>query len=212
MRSQIARIQHELGVTTIYVTHDQVEAMTMADRVAVVDHGVLQQVDSPERLYAEPANLFVAAFMGSPSMNLLEGQVEAREAELGCRIGDYVLPLSQAVIAGHPALTKAVGHKVTVGVRPEGIDVTAPDGSGLPGTVVVAEALGFEVLAHITVDATAVTQSHVLEEETEALSKGTTLVARLAGDARLKVGDRVRMTLDPAKLHFFDLADGRSFR
>src|ERR671918_2780930 len=121
MRAEISRIQHELGATTIYVTHDQVEAMTMGDRVAVLRKGRLQQLDEPQRLYDAPVNLFVASFIGSPAMNLVEARVERRDDDLVCRLGEQALVLPTEVVAARPALARYEGRKIALGIRPENV-------------------------------------------------------------------------------------------
>jgi multiple sugar transport system ATP-binding protein len=215
MRTEIARIQRELGVTTVYVTHDQVEAMTMADRVAVMRRGVLQQLDAPQRVYDSPANLFVATFIGSPAMNVVEGSLEQSDGGAVCRIGVYAMPLPDAFLAPRPALARAIGRTVAVGVRPEAIVTADGDATGIAGTVVVAEALGSEVLAHVEIDATPVLRDEVREGLSDQLAAigereqgQTTVVARLPADTRLRRGDSVALSFEPEKVHFFGLDDG----
>src|ERR671933_968944 len=146
MRAEIARIQQTLKVTTLYVTHDQVEAMTMGHRVAVMRGGVLQQVDEPERIYDAPTNLFVASFVGSPAMNLLEADVERSGDAIACRLGDTAVPAP-------PSLAAYVGRRVAVGVRPEHVHPAFghSDGVRLGGLVLLVEPLGSEVLVHVEV-------------------------------------------------------------
>jgi multiple sugar transport system ATP-binding protein len=221
MRTEIARIQRELGVTAVYVTHDQVEAMTMADRVAVMRRGVLQQLDAPQRVYAEPVNLFVATFIGSPAMNVVEGTLERRDGALECRIGSYALPLDDAVLSNRGALARAIGKTVAVGIRPEALAIAGDDAPGIRGCVVVAEALGSEVLAHFQVDATPVLREEVLEGLADAspdpaadryeLEQTTTVVARLPAETAVQRGDHLTLTVNPHRVHFFDLEDGRAF-
>ena len=221
MRTEIARIQRELGVTTMYVTHDQVEAMTMADRVAVMRHGVLQQFDTPQRIYAEPTNLFVATFIGSPAMNVVEGRLDQQEGGAECRIGSYALTLSQRDLHRHPGLGQIAGETLAVGLRPEALALAAPGAPGLRGTVVVAEALGSEVLAHVEIDARPVVRDEVLEslaedsiDEDAGIERhetgGTIVVARLPGDTILHRGDQLTLAVDARKAHFFALTDGRT--
>jgi multiple sugar transport system ATP-binding protein len=217
MRTEIARIQRELGVTTVYVTHDQVEAMTMADRVAVMRRGVLQQLDEPQRVYAAPANLFVATFIGSPAMNVVEGSLEQSDGGPVCRIGAYAMPLPDAFLARRPTLASAIGRTVAVGVRPEAIVTAEGEATGIAGTVVVAEALGSEVLAHVAIDATPVLRDEVREGLSDQLAAigqreqgQTTIVARLPADTSLRRGDSVTLSLEPEKVHFFNLSDGRA--
>jgi multiple sugar transport system ATP-binding protein len=224
MRTEIARIQHDLGVTTVYVTHDQVEAMTMADRVAVMRRGLLQQVDAPQRVYERPANLFVASFIGSPAMNLLEGRLERDGDGLACVLGSQRLSLPDAVARARPALASRVGQSVAVGIRPEALALGGPDGATLRGSVVVAEALGAEVLAHLQVDAPPVVRDEVLEgladvDEAEVVAdlghgdgRGATVIARLPAATRLAVGDPLSLGVETAALHFFDLDDGAAIR
>src|SRR6266516_4878216 len=150
MRAEIARIQRQLAVTTVYVTHDQVEAMTMGDRVAVMRRGLLQQFDAPQRLYERPANLFVASFIGSPAMNVLEGSLEREGDALMCRIGTAALTLPSEVLNTRPALARHVGRPIAVGIRPEALDEPGRrdggDGGRLRGRVQAVEALGPEQL------------------------------------------------------------------
>jgi len=219
MRTEIARIQRELGVTAVYVTHDQVEAMTMADRVAVMRRGVLQQLDAPQRVYAEPVNLFVATFIGSPAMNVVEGTLERRDGTVECRIGSYALPLDDVVLSSRGALARAIGKTVAVGIRPEALTVAGDEAPGMRGIVVVAEALGSEVLAHIQVDVTPVLREEVLEGLADASldpadlhePETATLVARLPAETAVQRGDVLTLTVNPHRAHFFDLEDGRAF-
>jgi multiple sugar transport system ATP-binding protein len=224
MRAEISRIQRELGSTTIYVTHDQVEAMTMGDRVAVMRKGRLQQLDAPQRLYDQPVNLFVASFIGSPEMNLVEAHVERLDDGLACRVGDQVLPLAASAGAKRPGLERYVGATIAVGARPEHLHdpefSPAPSGSTLRGTVQLTEALGSELLVHVEVDAERVHTSEVLEVagdvdealldeiRDEATRRRTPFVARFDARSAVKPGDVVEMPIDTDRLHFFDLASG----
>src|SRR5581483_5984595 len=165
MRAEIASLQKELNATTIYVTHDQVEAMTMGDRVAVMRGGLLQQLDAPQRLYDDPANLFVATFIGSPAMNLLEAKVERGDQTTVCRIGSQAIAVPEA-LAGR--LAKHVGRDVALGLRPESLEHAAlapdtPAGHRIRGTVRLVEALGSALLAHVDVDGRPVRHEQVLE-------------------------------------------------
>src|SRR3954454_4051353 len=154
MRAEIARIQGELKATTIYVTHDQVEAMTMGTRVAVMRKGVLQQVASPRDLYERPTNLFVASFIGSPSMNLVEARIDRGDGGLVCTIGDQALPIPDTVVDARPALGGYVGRTVALGMRPEHLgdavllNGARPDAARLRGRVLATELLGSELLVH----------------------------------------------------------------
>ncbi|HKU59364.1 MAG TPA: TOBE domain-containing protein, partial [Gaiellaceae bacterium] len=200
MRGEISRIQRQLAVTTVYVTHDQVEAMTMGDRVAVMRRGVLQQFDAPQRLYEAPANLFVASFIGSPAMNVLEGT-------LG-------LPLPAGVDAS---------KRLAVGIRPEALSLaTNGDGPRVKGVVRTVEALGPEQLAHVEIAAKPVLVEDVLEglvdaehsdELAEIMTDGrATVIARLDASAHVRPDDAVELAVDTRKLHFFDLETGAACR
>ena len=180
MRAEISRIQRQLAVTTVYVTHDQIEAMTMGDRVAVMRRGLLQQFDAPQRLYERPANLFVASFIGSPAMNVLEGSLEREGDALVCRVGTAALALPPEVLSARPALASHVGKPIAVGIRPEALDEPGRrdggDGGRLRGRVQAVEALGPEQLVHVEVDAKPVLVEDVLEglvdlEEAEDLAE-----------------------------------------
>jgi multiple sugar transport system ATP-binding protein len=205
MRAEISRLQQELRVTTLYVTHDQVEAMTMGDRVAVMRKGELQQVDAPQRLYEAPANLFVASFIGSPAMNLLEATVSGTTV----RIGELDIALDA------PQLRAYEGRRVAVGTRPEHLKV---GGGGLRGKVLLAEALGSELLVHVDVPATAVTTHDVVEaaiedEDSAAFlqreGSRATVVARLDPSAIARPGETIELVPETSRLHFFDLETAR---
>src|SRR5262249_5228520 len=158
MRAEIARIQREIGATTIYVTHDQVEAMTMGDRVAVMRKGEIQQVDVPQAIYDRPANLFVATFIGSPPMNLLRARLERDGDELVCVVGTQRIVVPGSLAAATPELERRLGQTVAVGVRPEHVqDATFAAGEragrSLAGSVVASELLGSDMLVHIEIEA-----------------------------------------------------------
>jgi multiple sugar transport system ATP-binding protein len=224
MRAEISRIQRQLNVTTVYVTHDQVEAMTMGDRVAVLRRGVLQQFDHPQRLYEQPGNMFVASFIGSPAMNMLEGRVEREGDGLVTRVGPSTLPLPADALSARPALRNYVGKSIAVGIRPEIVDhagQNGSDGGRLRGIVRVVESLGPEQLAHIEVEARPVLAEDVLEglvdmEQAEDLTEirgdadenRTLLVARLDASVSVRPDDVVELAVDLRKLHFFDLESG----
>ena len=166
MRGEVSRIQRQLAVTTVYVTHDQVEAMTMGDRVAVMRRGLLQQFDVPQRLYERPANLFVASFMGSPAMNVLEGSLERAGDALTCRVGTAVLALPPEVQSARPELAGNVGKTIAIGIRPEALDEPGGsdgDGARLRGRVQAVEALGPEQFVYIEIDAKPVLVEDVVE-------------------------------------------------
>jgi multiple sugar transport system ATP-binding protein len=181
-RTQIAALQQRLGTTTVYVTHDQVEAMTMGDRVAVMKDGRLQQVDSPLALYDRPANLFVAGFIGSPAMNLLS----AKPSDGGAAIGGYVVPVDRE------AASRMSGD-ITVGVRPEAWRLVGEHEGGLPVTVTVVEELGADAYLYGTSDV----------EGTPAQ-----VVARIEGRGSVTKGSTVHVTTDPARVHVFDSTTG----
>jgi multiple sugar transport system ATP-binding protein len=213
MRAEVALIQRRLGVATIYVTHDQVEAMTMGDRVAVMRGGVLQQCEQPQRLYDNPTNLFVAAFIGSPAMNLFEGSLAAGASAV--RIGSQEIALGDGVHAACPGLRRYANRTVTVGIRSEDLaladEQAAANGhSGiLAGSVELVEALGSELLVHFSIDARRIEADGVEEADAAGLAAGTLAVRRRAVarvPPRLPVtaGGTARFRLDPLRLHFFD--------
>jgi multiple sugar transport system ATP-binding protein len=216
MRAEIARIQKALAVTTLYVTHDQVEAMTMGDRVAVMRDGVLQQVDTPQRLYDFPSNLFVASFVGSPPMNLFEAAVEADGSRLV--FGDTRLELPADVVAGRPALRAYAGRRVAVGIRPEEVREAAGwDGAHVRGRILLVEALGAEQLVHIEVAATPLERADLVDAAAQPpgpslgvdeLERSVTLLGRFDRHLLLTPGEAVEVAIDPRLLHFFDLETG----
>ncbi|MDE0136028.1 MAG: sn-glycerol-3-phosphate ABC transporter ATP-binding protein UgpC [Acidimicrobiales bacterium] len=210
MRADIAGIQREFGVTTFYVTHDQVEAMTMGDRVAVIKDGVLQQVDSPEDLYAHPANAFVAAFIGSPSMNLYEATLRRGDDPSGdCQIdlGDQRLAVPADVVAARPALAGYLHQPIVLGFRPEHLEDAAvatehPDNQRLDAVVDVREALGAETLVHFNLNAQGVESGD--PDALDEMRDTGRCTARFAAETRARVGDRIRVNVDVRNLHFFD--------
>ncbi len=210
MRAEIARLQKMTGVTTVYVTHDQVEAMTMGDRVAVMNKGVLQQLAEPRKLYDAPANLFVAGFIGSPPMNMLAGQIGTVDGGLVLLLGELALPLDTAALAARPALAANVGKPVIAGIRPEAFHI-APDAPGEPGricgTVAFVEDLGASLLVHVDLDAGAVVASGIADESgDEMTSARTRLRAVLDGTLGIKGGSRIGLTVEPSRIHVFDAA------
>ena len=210
MRAEIARLQKMTGVTTVYVTHDQVEAMTMGDRVAVMNKGVLQQLAEPRKLYDAPANLFVAGFIGSPPMNMLAGQIGTVDGGLVLLLGELALPLDAAALAARPALADNIGKPVIAGIRPEAFHV-APDAPGetgrICGTVAFVEDLGASLLVHVDLDAGAVVASGIADESGDEMSSARTrLRAVLDGTLGIKGGQRIGLTVDPARIHVFDAA------
>jgi multiple sugar transport system ATP-binding protein len=218
MRAEIARIQQALKVTTLYVTHDQVEAMTMGDRVAVMRDGVLQQVDTPQRLYDGPANLFVASFVGSPPMNLMEAAVERDGAGLVCRIGETRLELPSDLVAERPALADFAGRRVAIGIRPEDVrEASGWDGTRLQGRILLVEALGAEQLVHIEIAAAPLERMDLVDTTAQPpgpslgvdeLERAVTLLGRFDRHLLLAPGEAVEVAIDPRLLHFFDLETG----
>jgi multiple sugar transport system ATP-binding protein len=201
--------------------------MTMGDRVAVMRKGLLQQFDAPQRLYERPANLFVASFMGSPAMNVLEGSLEREGDALVCRVGAATLALPPEVQKARPALAGHVGRPIAVGIRPEALDEPGRrdggDGGRLRGRVQAVEALGAEQLVHVEIDATPVLADDVLEglvdvEEVGELAElgidtdgsRATLVARLDASARVRPDEPIELAVDLRHLHFFDLGSGEA--
>jgi multiple sugar transport system ATP-binding protein len=222
MRAEIARIQRELDVTTIYVTHDQVEAMTLGDRVAIMRDGLLQQVARPQDLYDRPRNLFVAEFIGSPAMNLIRGSLIPTNGGLTAKFGINQLTVGERVLSSRPALKTFVGKRVIVGVRPEDLEDAdlaggAPDGRRLSAVVDIREDMGSEVFIHFGVGGEAVESEDVKaavgEEAVEvsrakAKDQGTAWVARLDRDTKAAEQGRVELVVDTDRLHFFDPEGG----
>jgi multiple sugar transport system ATP-binding protein len=219
MRSEIGRLQRDLETTTIYVTHDQVEAMTMGDRVAVMRKGELQQVAPPQELYDRPVNLFVGGFIGSPAMNMLEAMLERQNGGYAAVLGDQRLSLGEHVLAARPALQRYEGRQVIIGIRPEDLadsEMTPgrPEDECLRGEVKLREALGSEIMVHFAVNAKpALTEDvrelakDVGEELTEAADE-TILVARFEPRSQVREGDAVPVAVDTRALHFFDPETG----
>ncbi len=215
MRSEVRELQRRLGATMIYVTHDQVEAMTMADRIAVLRRGVLQQVGSPRELYWEPANLFVADFIGSPAMNLLQGTLEVVGERVSVLYGEgLALELPSRLLAGRP-IPDAHGKEVILGVRPEHFTV-ACNGSaeGIPVKVRFSEVLGSETLVHVDVPAPTVVTEGLREIAQDIddtvlsrleMSKESRFVVKLNGDRPIDSGARLQIVPDEdCRLYFFD--------
>ena len=202
MRAEVSRIQKRLAVATVYVTHDQIEAMTMGSRVAVMRNGAVQQCDAPQALYDRPANLFVAAFIGSPSMNLYEAAVGEQARSL--RLGDQEITLSDQVTLARPALASYSGRKVVIGLRPEHLPAAGPaDHSVIEGDVDLVEALGNEQLVHFSIDAQRITTEFVSEEKEQLMARGAG-VARVDTRTPMKPGERGRFAVDIERMQFFD--------
>ncbi len=186
MRTEISLLHKRLGTTFIYVTHDQTEAMTMGDRIVVMDSGVIQQTDTPENLYHRPRNIFVASFIGSPSMNFLEGTLEKNEQGFYVKIQNDIIPTSKSA----PQMEKHLGEKVKVGIRPENICVSKTS-SGLIGNLKVQENLGSEAYAYIDY-------------------KGILLTAKLPSVVNVSSGEPVHFSIDKDKIHIFDFDSGEN--
>jgi multiple sugar transport system ATP-binding protein len=225
MRAEISKLTRGLGVTTLYVTHDQVEAMTMGDRVAVMRKGELQQVDDPQTLYDHPDNIFVGGFIGSPAMNLLEATLGRANGSLAVDIGSQRIALDESTISSRPALKDYEGRKIVLGLRPEYLEDAAlvadvPADHRIKGQVELREALGAELMVHFTVDAPPALTEDVKElaadvgedavsnlEEAGAQQQ-TTVVGRFSADSRVDVGETTEVAVDIRGLHFFDPETG----
>jgi multiple sugar transport system ATP-binding protein len=194
MRTYLAELHQRLRTTTLYVTHDQTEAMTMGERVAVMKDGHLQQVDAPKVLYDRPANAFVAGFIGSPAMNLLRGRLTGSDGAASVALGESVLPLPRSLLARRPGLAGYLDEEVVVGIRPEDIEdaalVPSANGASLPVQVTLAEPLGAEVIAHFPLGAAAGARQLV--------------TARLSPRSGARSGKPLRVAIDLERLYFFD--------
>jgi len=220
MRAEIARIQRSLGVTTIYVTHDQSEAMTLGDRVCVMRDGLLQQVDAPQRLYDTPVNLFVAEFIGSPSMNLVEAELAEADGVIVAAFGPHRMRVGEGVLHARPALRGYLGRKVALGIRPEDLEDAAVTVSAetLKVRVDIREDMGSEVYLHFGLDAPPVRNEEVIAaastEGDEAAAAAasvvpaTPFVARVDRTSRAREGETVELAVETGRLHLFDLASG----
>jgi multiple sugar transport system ATP-binding protein len=224
MRAQIARVQRDLGVTTVYVTHDQTEAMTLGDRVAVMKRGVLQQVGPPQELYDRPVNLFVAGFIGSPGMNLVTTRLDKdAEGRYWVALNSDALLLPESVLHQRPALADHVGKDVVLGIRPEDMEdvalADAQEGQLLHSVADLVEAMGSDVLVHFPIDAepavTEDTKELARDAGTEDLpalgkGKGPVMVGRFSPRTRIYEGQPVAAWVDTSRLHFFDPETGSS--
>ncbi len=213
MRLEIARIQRLLGVATVYVTHDQIEAMTMGDRVAVMRGGRLQQVATPQSLYDHPANEFVAGFMGSPPMNLLRAHLEFHDGCATLVFGGQRLEIPQSYQSSHNLPTVS-DSEVVFGIRPEDVEVVgdATSTDMLTTRVERREALGAEILVHLTLRDDHDTSAVMIDETGAAVTRPTVLVAKMGPRADVKVGDLLRVRFHAERFHFFDSANGQSLR
>jgi multiple sugar transport system ATP-binding protein len=214
MRGEIEALQKRLGVTTVYVTHDQVEAMTMGDQIAVLRDGLLQQVGHPTDVYDKPANLFVAGFIGSPPMNLAQATIAADDGRLVAKLGETAIPIPDDVVQ-EQGLEKWKDKTVILGIRPEDLHQSS-DGTGadpkLPATIDRIEALGASLLIHFAVDAppaktagiAAATGEHGLDEVPLIGHGGAWFSAAFAPRSGVRSGNEVDVAVDTHRLHFFD--------
>jgi len=212
MRAEVARIQRQIGVSTIYVTHDQVEAMTMGDRVTVMRDGTLQQVDTPQNLYDSPDNIFVAAFIGSPAQNLYDATVG--EGARSIKLGSQDVELPESVVLKRPGLRAYAGKEVVVGMRPEHLRAESSTSTGpkIVGEVDLVESLGSELVVHFTIDAhRVIAEGAVDKDEAAALQSGEG-VARVEAKTPVKPGDRVTFSVDIEDMQFFDPKTGLAVR
>jgi len=223
MRAEISKLQRDIGVTTIYVTHDQVEAMTMGDRVAVMRRGELQQVAPPQELYDRPLNLFVGGFIGSPAMNLVEATLERSNGGIAAVLGSQRLKLDEDCLGSRPGLKDYDGQQVVVGIRPEQLEDAElardiPDDRRLRGEVELREALGSELMVHFRIDARPALTEEVKELAADA---GTTaeelgggaetssvIVGRFGPDSKVREREPAEIAVDTRALHFFDTETG----
>jgi multiple sugar transport system ATP-binding protein len=222
LRAEIHQLQRNLGVTTIYVTHDQVEAMTMGDRVAVMQLGHLQQVDTPQALYDNPVNEFVAGFIGSPSINLLHAELQKEGDRLFVSFADYKLAVDDQLARNRSALADYVGRTVMIGIRPEDFEDAAlepdtPADRRITATADLTEPLGSEVLVYFSVAATGIISSAVTADAAEgdadlyfgggngdAPEGVTRVVARVSPRTRIAIGSKIELAVDTSRLYFFD--------
>jgi len=223
MRAEIAGLQHSLGVTTIYVTHDQVEAMTMGDRVAVMRKGELQQVADPQTLYDRPVNLFVGGFIGSPAMNMVEAELEQRNGGYAAKVGEQSIAIEADEVKARPGLAAYVGRQIVLGIRPEDLEDAAlatstPSGQRLHGKTDLTEALGSEIMVHFSIEGRPAMTDDVRELAQDvgderaieqAADSGTAaLVGRFGARSRVRPGQEVEIAVDTRSLHFFDPETG----
>ena len=221
MRADIAKLQRDLETTTIYVTHDQVEAMTMGDRVAVMNQGRLQQVDTPQRLYDNPANLFVAGFIGTPPMNLLAASVASQNGSVSVQVGEQAVPLSDEAMRRFPAVRGREGREVVLGVRADDLHRAdrRPDLPAVNANLELIEALGSQSIAYFRIDAMVIGVDEDLIDEREADGEGVTaarpnLVSAMSAEdaVGLRTGERVPVAIDTKHIHLFDAETGAPLR
>jgi multiple sugar transport system ATP-binding protein len=224
MRAEIARLQRDLHVTTVYVTHDQSEAMTLGHRVAVLRDGFLQQVDTPQRLYDHPANLFVGEFIGSPAMNLVVAELVGQNGGFAARFGGHTVAVPEELMAARPALRSYAGKRVALGIRPEDFEDAAlvpnvPPERRLRATVDIREDMGSEVFVHFaaggdpvgSADVKAAVGAEAVEaEEAQAQRHGHLFVARLDRETRAQEKGQVELAIEARRMHFFDPDSGEA--
>jgi multiple sugar transport system ATP-binding protein len=217
MRSDIIQLQARLGTTMVYVTHDQIEAMTMGHRVAVMRNGLLQQVAPPQELYLTPANLFVASFIGSPAMNLITADVSIDGDDVFMSFAEHRVRLAPGALERYPGLRERNGTQVIFGMRPEHFalagDIDVADDQIIAVDVELAEAMGAEVHVHTRFDIAPVSiDGQTLDPDEETPADGTPIIARIDGVHIVAMGERIRLALKTHLAHFFDPADGRPLR
>ena len=219
MRSDIIQLQARLGTTMVYVTHDQVEAMTMGHRVAVMRNGLLQQVAPPQELYLTPANLFVASFIGSPAMNLIASDVTVDEGTVFVSFAEHRVRLSPGAVERYPGLLERDGSQVIFGMRPEHFalagDIDVADDQIIEVDVDLAEAMGAEVHVHTRFDIPPVSIDGDMADadpDADAPEHGTPIIARIDGVHVVAMGEHIRLALKTHLAHFFDPTDGRPLR
>ena len=216
MRAEVIRLQRNLGTTTVYVTHDQVEAMTMGSRVAVLRDGLLQQVDRPQVLYDHPDNVFVAAFIGSPSMNLYQGRIEGTATAARVIFGAHSFSLPDQGTEGDE-FSGSDGQEVIVGIRPEWLVEQTPDNADWPSVrvrVELVEALGPELVAHTTIEAAAaeIDTPELAEASVGDSCGGAPCLARLSPRSQVAVGDTIDLAINTPSVHLFDAVTERALR
>ena len=206
MRAEITRLQRKLEATTLYVTHDQVEAMTMGDRVAVMKDGILQQIDSPSSLYDSPDNLFVAGFIGAPAMNLREARLDNTAGEWSLEMGEIRIPLARGILEKKRSLAGYKGKNVVIGIRPEAMDDATVTGKKehpiFSAVTELTEALGSDLLVHFTMDAKAVDAGD--PDALKDLDENPLMIARVDPRSQAKPGEKIEISIDTERMHFFD--------
>jgi multiple sugar transport system ATP-binding protein len=224
LRAEIHQLQRRLGVTTIYVTHDQIEAMTMGDRVAVMNAGHLQQVDTPQVLYDNPRNEFVAGFIGSPSINLVAAKLERQDDKLQVAFGEHRLTVDDQVVRNRSDLADYAGRDIILGIRPEDfedatLESDAPPDRRLKVRCDLTEPLGSEVLVHFNTGAERIISSATAADagedadvsfgsDSEDADTSTRLVARVSPKSRIAEGSEIELAVDTTRLYFFDPESG----